>query len=84
MFRLVKLLAIAANFSLFVAITPGAIGIREAFLVFSESLHHIPHDIVISANILDRGIYVVFLGLLFLWLITTHTQVKIKQRLASK
>ena len=74
----------AANFSLFVAITPGAIGIREAFLVFSESLHHIPHDIVISANILDRGIYVVFLGLLFLWLITTHTQVKIKQRLASK
>jgi len=74
----------AANFSLFVAITPGAIGIREAFLVFSERLHHIPHDAVIAANILDRGIYVVFLGLLFLWLIATHTQVKIKQRRASK
>jgi uncharacterized membrane protein YbhN (UPF0104 family) len=74
----------AANFSLFVAITPGAIGIREAFLVFSQNLHHISRDTVISANILDRGIYVVFLSVLFLWLIATHTQVKLKARQAKK
>ncbi len=70
----------AANFSLFVAITPGAIGIREAFLVFSQNLHHISRDTVISANILDRGIYVVFLIILFLWLVATHTRVKLKAR----
>lgn len=74
----------AANFSLFVAITPGAIGIREAFLVFSENLHHISHEVVISANILDRGVYLLFLGLVFIWLITTHTQVKLRQRQAKK
>ncbi len=74
----------AANFSLFVAITPGAIGIREAFLVFSQNLHHISRDIVISANILDRGIYVLFLLLLFLWLIATHTQITLKARQAKK
>lgn len=68
----------AANFSLFVAITPGAIGIREAFLVFSERLHHISHEVVVSANILDRGVYIVFLGILFLWLIITHTRVQIR------
>lgn len=68
----------AANFSLFVAITPGAIGIREAFLIFSEKLHGIGSEVVVAANVLDRGIYVVFLGLLFLWLITTHTRVRLK------
>ena len=30
----------AANFSLFVALTPGAIGFREAFLEFSKRIHH--------------------------------------------
>lgn len=74
----------AANFSVFVAITPGAIGIREAFLVFSENLHHISRDLVVAANILDRGIYVIFLGLLFIWLITTHTRVRIKARSEAK
>ena len=74
----------AANFSLFVAITPGAIGIREAFLVFSQNLHHINRDLVVAANILDRGIYVLFLGLLFIWLVSTHAQIKIKSRQTEK
>lgn len=68
----------ASNFSLFAAITPGAIGVREAFLVFSESLHHLSRETIISANILDRGVYVVFLCLMFVVLLATHTRVKLK------
>lgn len=68
----------AANFSLFVAITPGAIGIREAFLVFSERLHHIDSATVVAANVLDRGIYIIFLGILFCWLTATHARVQMK------
>lgn len=62
----------AANFALFVALTPGAIGFREAFLVFSQNLHHIPNDIIVAANILDRAVYIVFLGILFLIVIALH------------
>lgn len=68
----------AANFSLFLAITPGAIGVREAFLVFSENLHHIGRDVIVSANILDRGIYVVFLLLVLAWLVLTHSRLKLR------
>lgn len=55
----------SANLSLFVALTPGAIGIREAFILFSQSLHHIPLASVIAAGILDRAFYILFLVLLF-------------------
>jgi uncharacterized membrane protein YbhN (UPF0104 family) len=62
----------AANFSLFVALTPGAIGIREFFLVFSQKIHGIATAHIVSANVLDRGIYILFLAgsSLFLW--ATH------------
>ena len=56
----------SANLSLFVSITPGAIGIREAFIVFAQSLHHIPLSSVISAGILDRAFYILFLIMLFI------------------
>ncbi len=56
----------SANLSLFVSITPGAIGIREAFIVFAQSLHHIPLVSIISAGILDRAFYVLFLIMLFM------------------
>lgn len=62
----------AANFALFVALTPGAIGFREAFLVFSQNLHHIPNDIIVAANILDRAMYILFLGVLFLIVLALH------------
>lgn len=55
----------AANFSLFVSLTPGALGFREAFLLFSTRLHHISGTTIVSANILDRGAYVIFLAILF-------------------
>lgn len=62
----------AANFALFVSLTPGAIGFRESFLVFSEHLHHVSTASIFSANLLDRAAYVILLGLLFLVVISMH------------
>lgn len=56
----------AANFSIFVALTPGAIGIRESFLMLSRSLHHIETATIMAASALDRAVFLVFLGVLFL------------------
>lgn len=56
----------SANLSLFVSITPGAIGFREAFLGFAQSLHGVGFDAIIAAGIVDRAFYVLFLGALFL------------------
>jgi uncharacterized membrane protein YbhN (UPF0104 family) len=64
----------AANFALFVSLTPGAIGIREAFLVFSQNLHHISNTVIVAANIIDRAVYLVFLGLLFVTVISLHAK----------
>jgi uncharacterized membrane protein YbhN (UPF0104 family) len=64
----------AANFSLFVSLTPGAIGIRESFLIFSQRLHHISNANIVSANIIDRGVFIVFLGILFLLTLGFHAR----------
>ena len=69
-----------SNFSLFVALTPGAIGIREAFLVFSQNLHGIDNTTIVAANILDRAVYLVFLGLLFVMVISMHAKDKLNVR----
>ena len=66
-----------ANFSLFVALTPGAIGIREAFLVFSQNLHHLGSNIIVAANVIDRAVYLVFLGLLFILVLALHAKKKL-------
>lgn len=66
-----------SNFSLFVALTPGAIGIREAFLVFSQNLHHIDSSTIVAANIVDRAVYLLFLGLLFILVISLHAKDKL-------
>jgi uncharacterized membrane protein YbhN (UPF0104 family) len=65
-----------ADFALFVALTPGAIGIRESFLIFSERLHHISSANIISANIIDRSVFILFLGILFLFVIAFHAKNK--------
>lgn len=64
----------AANLALFVSLTPGAIGFRESFLVFSQDLHHISGTTIVTANILDRAVYVIFLLLLALFILATHTR----------
>lgn len=62
----------AANLALFVAITPGAIGIREAFLLLSQSLHHVPSSTIVAAGVIDRAIYIVYLGILFVAISFMH------------
>lgn len=64
----------AANFSLFVSLTPDGIGIREAFLLFSQQIHHVPTHAIVTANIIDRATYIVFLALLFLIALSLHAK----------
>ncbi len=69
-----------ANLSLFAALTPGAIGIREAFLVFTQSLHHISTNAILAASIIDRAVYICYLGILLGLGVTLH----VKDRLQPK
>ena len=64
----------AANFALFVSLTPGAIGFREAFLEFSRRLHHISTAHILAASVIDRAVFVAFLGLLFLIVLGLHAK----------
>jgi uncharacterized membrane protein YbhN (UPF0104 family) len=64
----------AANFALFVSITPDAVGIREGFLLFSQNIHMVPTNDIVSANIIDRAAYALFLGLLFVLVIALHAK----------
>lgn len=75
----------AANFALFAALTPGAIGIREAFLVFTQELHHLNSTVIVAANVIDRAVYLVLLGLLAILALVLHAKdkLRIKQLTAS-
>jgi uncharacterized membrane protein YbhN (UPF0104 family) len=73
----------AANFALFVSITPGAIGFREAFLVFSEKLHHISPATILTANLIDRALYVSLLGVMFVIAVSIHAQARLKREVDS-
>lgn len=64
----------AANLSLFVSLTPGAIGFRETFLLLSEQLHHIPQTTIIGASVIDRAFYVMFLLILFVILLIVNSR----------
>jgi len=64
----------AANFSLFVSLTPDAVGFREAFLVFAQQLHHVSTADILQANIIDRGAYLIFLILLFVAVMLVHAR----------
>lgn len=70
----------SANLALFVAFTPAAIGIRESFLVFSQSLHNIPTEQIVAANVIDRTVYVVFLLILFAFSASMHLKEKLLQK----
>lgn len=67
-----------ANLAMFAALTPGAIGIREAFLLFSERLHHIGSNAIVAANLVDRSVYLVFLGLLLVLVLSLHAKTKLQ------
>ncbi len=69
----------AANFSLFVSITPGAIGIREAFLFMSQNIHGVSTETIATASALDRAVYFVVLALLGLLVLFTHAGQRFRQ-----
>jgi uncharacterized membrane protein YbhN (UPF0104 family) len=64
----------AANFSLFVSLTPDGVGIREAFLLFSQQIHHVSTHAIVAANILDRATFVIFLAILFAIALMLHAK----------
>lgn len=68
----------AANFALFVSITPDAVGIREGFLIFSQHLHHISTHDIVAANVIDRAVYVIFLVILFAVVLSLHARERLQ------
>lgn len=68
----------AANFALFVALTPGAIGIRESFLLFSQQLHHVSTTTIVAASVIDRAVFLILLGLLFVMTAVFHAKRALK------
>lgn len=66
-----------ANLALFVGLTPGAIGIRESFLVLSEHLHHISSANIVVANVIDRSVYLLLLLIVFILMIGLHAKDKL-------
>lgn len=69
----------AANFSLFVSITPGSIGIREAFLFLSQNIHGVSVETIAMASALDRAVYFIVLALLGLLVLFTHAGLRFGQ-----
>ncbi|HMH31114.1 MAG TPA: lysylphosphatidylglycerol synthase domain-containing protein [Methylomirabilota bacterium] len=72
----------AANLALFVSLTPGAIGFREAFLIFTQRLHHIDASTIIAANLIDRSVYIILLLILAAGIFGTHTNRRLKANLS--
>lgn len=70
----------AANFALFVALTPGAIGFRETFLLFSRRLHHIGSSTIVAANVIDRSVYIILLLLLAVAIFGTHAREQLRTK----
>lgn len=69
----------AANFALFVSLTPDGIGIREAFLYAAQGIHGVSTSEIVAASLVDRATYVLFLGLLFLLALSLHAKGRIEQ-----
>jgi uncharacterized membrane protein YbhN (UPF0104 family) len=64
----------AANFAVFVSITPDGVGIREAFLLFAQNIHHVSTHAIVAANVIDRATFVLFLGVLFIIALSLHAR----------
>lgn len=69
----------AANFSLFISITPAAIGIREGLLFIFRDMHGVSVQTIATASALDRAVYVVVLALLGLLVLVTHAGKRFRQ-----
>jgi len=71
-----------ACLSLFVSLTPAGIGIREAFLIFSQQITGVNTNQVVLASVVDRSVFVVFLSLIGIYILyqkyTNHEKILIK------
>ncbi len=72
----------AGSLALFVSLTPGALGFRESFQYVSQGIHHVNSNAIVTANLLDRSVYVVFLGILMILVLAFHAQKRLKIELA--
>jgi uncharacterized membrane protein YbhN (UPF0104 family) len=68
----------AANIALFVSLTPGALGIRESFLLVTQPLHNVSTTDIIAANVIDRAFYILFLFVVFLLSALLHFRQQLK------
>ena len=66
-----------AGLALFVALTPGAIGIRESFLLLTEKINHLNSSTIVFANLIDRSIYIAFLLVIGILIVIFHINKKI-------
>lgn len=67
--------------SLLVSLTPGSLGIREGLFIITSDILGISNSEVLQLALLDRGILVVSLGILFVLFYIVNTSVKIKRRI---
>lgn len=67
-----------ANFALFVSLTPGALGFREAFLLFTRQLTGLDSGTILAASAIDRTAYIVFLALLFVVILLALGQSRLR------
>jgi len=67
-----------ADLSLFASITPGGIGVKEAFLIFSERIHHISTSSIVLASLIDRSSYFIYLLIMLIIVLLFHGFKKIK------
>ena len=74
----------AANFALFVSLTPGAIGFRESFLLATQRLHDISNATIATASVIDRSVYIVLLIVLALIIFGLHADTFLKAKKPAK
>ena len=68
----------AGSLALFVSLTPAALGFRESFQYVTQSLHQVSGPDIVAANVLDRSVYVAFLGLLFVLIVALHAKRRLR------
>jgi uncharacterized membrane protein YbhN (UPF0104 family) len=73
-----------ANFAMYISLTPGAIGVRESFLLFAQRAHGIESHTIIAASVIDRAIYFVFLGFIFILTFSLHAKSRLETKSAEK
>ena len=62
-----------ANLSLFASITPAGIGIRESILLLSRKFSHFSSASIVSASVIDRSVYIVYLIIILVFILVFHS-----------